>query len=227
MPAYSPLAGLAPFRTPAILLALAVLAGCAQPQQSSALYDTSRENTKIDAESHAMGGTPRAASQIQLGFGGEGPAQVQRPAPAAASQEAAQAGDAEPGALPRPLAEARSFLGTVPCPSGMACEAARFLVTLAPSGEWRSRTTTLVGNQPRHTMVEQGCWDVIGDSPLRIALVHANQDTAKADMTFVNNNTLRVHTLNGVQPMLEHRLARQADIDPIDELKSRPALNCL
>jgi len=222
MPAHSPLARLAPARTPAILLALAIVAGCAQPQQSSALYDTTRENTQIDAESHAMGRSPRAASQIQLGFGNAGPAEAQVPA----SQEARQAGDDSAAALPRPLAEARSFLGTVPCPSGMACDASRFLVTLAPSGEWRARTTTLVNNQPRHTLTEQGCWNVIGDNPLRIALVHANQDTAKADLTFMNSNTLRVHTLNGVQPMLEHRLTRQADIDPIDELKSRPTLNC-
>src|SRR5690606_8081149 len=59
-----------------------------------------------------------------------------------------------------------------------------------------------------------------------IALVHQNRDTAKADLTFVNDNMLRVHAINGVQPMLEHRLTRQADLDPIDEPKDRPALNC-
>ena len=100
------------------------------------------------------------------------------------------------------------------------------MVTLAPSGEWRSRTTLLVGNQPSQSLTEQGCWNIIGNEPLRIALVHQNRDTAKADLTFVNDNMLRVHAINGVQPMLEHRLTRQADLDPIDELKDRPALNC-
>ncbi len=33
--------------------------------------------------------------------------------------------------------------------------------------------------------------------------------------------------MNGVQPLLEHRLTRQADIDPIDELRERAALKCL
>ena len=199
-------------------LALAALAaGCAQPQQSAALYDSSRENTRLDAESQAMGRSPKASPQIQLGFGGTGEAP-----PADASQQA----EAATSAIPRPLAEARSFLGTVPCPSGMACEASRFMVTLAPSGEWRARTTLLVGNLPSQALTEQGCWNIIGNDPLRIALVHANQDTAKADLVFVNSNLLRVQAINGVQPVLEHRLTRQADLDPIDELKNRPALNC-
>lgn len=199
-------------------LALAALAaGCAQPQQSAALYDSSRENTHLDAESQAMGRSPKASPQIQLGFGGTGEAP-----PADASQQA----EAATSAIPRPLAEARSFLGTVPCPSGMACEASRFMVTLAPSGEWRARTTLLMGNQPSQALTEQGCWNIIGNDPLRIALVHANQDTAKADLVFVNSNLLRVQAINGVQPVLEHRLTRQADLDPIDELKNRPALNC-
>ena len=217
MPPLSSILSSRPFKLSGLLSVAALAAACAQPQQSAALYDSSRENTRLDAESQAMGRSPKASPQIQLGFGGTGEAP-----PADASQQA----EAATSAIPRPLAEARSFLGTVPCPSGMACDASRFLVTLAPSGEWRARTTTLVNNQPRHTLTEQGCWNVIGDNPLRIALVHANQDTAKADLTFMNSNTLRVHTLNGVQPMLEHRLTRQADIDPIDELKSRPTLNC-
>lgn len=225
MSTHSPMPGIRFCKTAGGLALLLVLAACAQPQQSSSNYDTSRENTQRDAQSHAMGGGPQAASQIQLGFGNAGPA---TPAPAAqASGDAgAQPQETAPAAPPRPLAEARSFLGTVPCPSGMACEASRFVVTLAPSGEWRARTTLLVGNQPSHAILEQGCWDIIGNEPLRIALVHDKQDTAKADLSFVNGNTLRVHALNGVQPMLEHRLTRQADLDPIEELKARPALSC-
>lgn len=223
MPPHSPTPPIASCKTLGTLALVLALAACAQPQKSSDLYDSSRENTQRDAESHVMGANPRAASQIQLGFGDTGPAQ-------AATRQGARAQDPQQApataTVPRPLAEARSFLGTVPCPSGMACEAARFVATLAPSGEWRARTTLLVNNQARQTLVEQGCWDIIGTEPLRIALMHANQDGAKADLSFVNGNTLRVHALNGVQPMLEHRLTRQADLDPIDELKARPALSC-
>lgn len=198
------------------------LTACAQPQQSAALYDSSRENTLRDAESQAMANAPRAASQIQLGFGDTGPADS-----AAQASDASEAQQQAGVEIPRQLAEPRSFLGTVPCPSGMVCEAARFVVTLAPAGEWRARTTLPVGNQARQTLVDQGCWNVIGAEPLRIALtVHGQQDTTLADLSFVNSNTLRVHALNGVQPMLEHRLTRQADLDPIDELKNRPALSC-
>lgn len=230
MPTHSPTPGIGFYKTAGAIALLMVLGACAQPQQSAARYDVSRENTQRDAQTHAMGDGPRAASQINVGFGDTG-----APQPAAAGPQsqyatdgptAAGAATTATGALPRPLAEARSFLGTVPCPSGMACEASRFVMTLAPSGEWRARTTLLVGNQPSHTILEQGCWDIIGDEPLRIALVHAQRDTAKADLTFVNGNTLRVNALNGVQPMLEHRLTRQADLDPIDELKARPALSC-
>lgn len=207
-------------KTLGMLAAVAIIAGCAKPQPSADFYDTSRENTQGDAQNQAMGTAPRAQSQIQLGFGRTGEEEA-----AARSQE----DGAEPAvkaATPRPLAEARSFLGTVPCPQGLACEVSRFVVTLAPSGEWRSRTTMLVNNQPANTLTEQGCWNVIGENPLRIALMHAAQETAKADLTFLNNNTLRVNTLNGVQPVLQHRLTRQADIDPIDELSARPALLC-
>lgn len=207
------------FRTLGALALVALLAACAQPQESAIRYDTTRENTQIDARDHAMGEGPRAASQIQLGFGSTG-------APPAAAVPATAAAEGQPAALPRPLAEPRSFLGTVPCPSGMTCEAARFTVTLAPSGEWRSRTQLLVGNEVRQTLTDQGCWDVIGDSPLRIALVQQNRESAMADLTFVNGNSLRVNMLNGAKPVLEHRLSRQADLDPIDELRDRPAIQC-
>lgn len=223
MSSYSPFtSALASGKKLSLLALLLGLAACAQPQQSAERYDTSRENTQRDAESHAMGAAPRASSQIQLGFGDTGP--VESPA-----QPGSEADTPSPAAAatPRPLAEARSFLGTVPCPSGMVCEAARFTVTLAPSGEWRSRTTLLSGNQARQTLVDQGCWNVIGNDPLRIALVvRGQQDITLADLSFVNNNTLRVHALNGVQPVLAHRLTRQADLDPINELKDRSALSC-
>ena len=221
MPAHIP----TPLRSGSLVAALALVAlaaGCASPQESALNYDSSRENSHLDAQHQALGRGSQASPQIRLGFGSTGSAEAQ-----ATQAEAGQTADsAAVQAMPRPLAEARSFLGTVPCPSGQACEASRFVVTLAPSGEWRSRTTLLVGNEARHTLVDQGCWNIIGDEPLRIALSHVNEGTTKADLAFVNTNVLRVQAINGVQPMLEHRLTRQPDLDPIDELKARPALAC-
>jgi len=203
------------------LIALSgLLVACAQPRESAALYDTSRENTHLEAQAHAMAGSP-VASQWQIGIGGIAPAH--HPAEGAGG---AQSEPDETASATRPLVEARSFLGTVPCPPGMGCQAARFMVTLAPSGEWRSRTTILSGNSPGQNVSEQGCWTVIGTDPLRIALTHTNQEAIKSDLTFVNSNSVRVNAINGAQPMLEHRLTRQADVDPIDELKNRPALSC-
>jgi len=214
-----------PLASVAVLL---LMAACAQPQESAMRYDTARENTRLDAENQALGRSPRVESQLQFGFGDTGEPERQPTAetPAGTAGPVAGADQVPTRDVPRPLVQARSFLGTVPCPSGMTCEVSRFMITLAPSGEWRARTTMLVNNQPAHTTVEQGCWDVIGDTPLRIALVHADRNTAKADMSFQNDNTLKVNSLNGVQPMLEHRLTRQADLDPIDELRDRPALAC-
>lgn len=224
MPAHIP----APLRSGKLLSALAVTAlvvGCASPQESALQYDSSRENTHLDAQHQAMGRGAQASPQIQLGFGSTGQTEAEV-ARQAQQEQAAAIQESAAQKTPRPLAEARSFLGTVPCPSDSACEASRFMVTLAPSGEWRARTTLLMGNEPRQNIVDQGCWELIGNEPLRIALVHVSQGTTKADLTFVNNNVLRVQAINGVQPMLEHRLTRQPDLDPIDELKDRPALKC-
>lgn len=235
MPAHTPFFA---HRTVKPLIAVGVatlLAACSGPQESASRYDTSRENTRLDAESNASAGGPRAASQLKFGFGETEPTSGQAANRGSAAAEigaegeaAAAATEAEKAAAPRarPLAEARSFLGTVPCPTGITCEASRVMVTLAPSGEWRARTVLLVNNRPTQTLVDQGCWQVIGDAPMRIALIHPGEEASKGDFTFVNDNTLRVNTLNGIQPVLEHRLTRQADIDGIEELQGRPALSC-
>ncbi|MFT0851728.1 hypothetical protein VRY85_13220 [Achromobacter sp. F4_2707] len=221
MSSHSTSSAIAACKTLGSLAVLLTLAACATPDESAARYDTTRENTQLDAQNQGMGPGPRAASQIQLGFGGTGPV-------SAAPQAAVVTEGEQPlaAAQPRPLAEARSFLGTVPCPAGLSCEAARFAVTLAPSGEWRSRTVLLTNNQPGQTLVDQGCWNVIGSEPLRIVLAQPDQGGTMADLTFLNGNTLRVNMLHGSQPVLEHRLSRQADIDPIDELQGKPAISC-
>src|SRR5690606_1048712 len=90
----------------------------------------------------------------------------------------------------RPLAEPKTFLGTVPCLSGdSGCSAQRVTLTLAPSGEWRARTV-LLDNPDAQPLVQQGCWDVIGTQPLRIMLQQKSQ-ASMANLTFVNDNVLR------------------------------------
>lgn len=201
----------------AMLLAL-VLAGCAQ-QRPPGYYDTPHDSTLSDAQKKAQGQAgARAPSQIQLGFGNEN-----KPGKAAA-----QSGDqraARAGAVARPLTEAKTFLGTVPCLTGVSGCASRVVLTLAPSGEWRARTTRLGSKAGSGDTVEQGCWNVIGTSPLRI-LLETKDKNPKADMTFATDNVLRINMIDGNQPTLEHRLTRQADIDPINEIKGRAAPEC-
>lgn len=197
----------------AMLLAVG-LAGCAQ-QSRPGYYDVPRESTLSDAQNQAQGRSgARAPSQIQLGFGRQ---------EAQAQPEAAQ--ERVTTSKARPLTEPKTFLGTVPCPSGNSgCSAARITLTLAPGGEWRARTA-LLGSTEQKPLTQQGCWDVTGTDPLRIVLMLKNKQASKASLSFVNDNVLRIVTLDDVQPLVEHRLTRQADIDGIDELSSEP-LNC-
>jgi hypothetical protein len=214
---------LAPFITPSYckpvgvaILAL-VLAGCAQ-QRPDGYYATPHDSTEADAQQQAQGRTgARAPAQIQLGFGGS----------QAAKAKADQAAAAEPTVVKaRPLAEAKTFLGTLPCLNGnSACSATRVTLTLAPTGEWRSRTVFLDTPTADRNIVEQGCWDVIGTQPLRIML-KLGSDASKGNLTFVNDNVLRVNMINDIRPTLEHRLTRQPDIDGIPEIASQTPLKC-
>lgn len=201
----------------AAILALA-LAGCAQ-QRPAGYYSTPHDSTEADAEQQAQGRTgARAPAQIQLGFGGTQGAKAQTKQAAAATEQAV--------VKARPLAEAKTFLGTIPCLSGdRACSATRLTLTLAPTGEWRSRTVFLDTPTAGHNLVEQGCWDVIGTQPLRVVLKLGN-DASKGNFTFINDNVLRVNTINDIRPTLEHRLTRQPDIDGITEIVSKTPLQC-
>lgn len=191
------------------------LAGCAQ-QQPAGYYDVQRDTTSADARQQAQGrNSAQAPSQIQLGFGDNQPA---RPI-------GQQPQEAEPVIKARPLAEPRTFLGTVPCLNNdSSCSATRITLTLAPSGEWRSRTVFL--DAPgQNNIAQQGCWDVIGAQPLRIMLRLGNQ-AGMANLTFVNDNVLRINMINDIRPMLDHHLTRQADIDAIDEIDIKTPLQC-
>jgi hypothetical protein len=200
--------------------ALAVfLAGCAQ-QRAPHYYDAPRESTETDAMQQAQGrGGARAPAQIQLGFG----ANQQDQARGAAAGESTSASTA---IAARPLAEPKTFLGTLPClTGGAACSATRITLTLAPSGEWRARTAFLDRPDAKNNRLEQGCWNVIGTQPLRIVL-QTQGEASKANLTFVNDNVLRVNMIDGIEPTLEHRLTRQPDIDGITELANPAALHC-
>lgn len=205
----------------AALLAL-MLAGCAK-QSAPGYYTTEHDSTLSDAQKQAQGrNTARAPSQIQLGFGDT--EQNKKPTAEAAPAEAAST-----STMPavRPLLEAKTFLGTVPCLTGeSACTAARVTLTLAPSGEWRSRTQILGSSTGKTTPeLEQGCWSLTGTDPWRILLKSQNK-TRTASLTFLNDNVLRINAVNNNKPALDYHLTRQADVDGIDEMGKRAALKC-
>jgi len=207
----------------AALIALA-LAGCAQ-QRAPGYYNPEHDSTLSDAQQQAQGvGISRAPSQVQLGFG-DTTQKPAKPAPAKAGEKAEAPAAAAPAATAiRPLMEARTFLGTVPCLGDTACSAARVTLTLAPSGEWRSRTQVL-GQGDKAPILEQGCWVPVGSDPWRILLTTPGKQTT-SNLTFITDNTLRITSVNGVPPTLNYHLTRQADVDGIDEMSKRPALKC-
>ncbi|RTZ41756.1 hypothetical protein EKL30_14485 [Candidimonas sp. SYP-B2681] len=194
-----------------------VLSGCAQ-QKTAGYYDTPHDNTMTDAQAYAQGRTgTRAPSQIRLGFGDE---EGKKPKSAA---EPATEGNAVKA---RPLAEAKTFLGTLPClVNTPACSATRITLTMAPAGQWRARTVMLDNPGAENDIIQQGCWAVIGTKPLRVVLQLKNEAT-KANLSFINDNVLRVNMINDTKPTLDYHLTRQQDIDPIDELASEPAPQC-
>src|SRR5690606_10416731 len=96
----------------------------------------------------------------------------------------------------RPLREAKTFLGTLPCLLGGSCEATRVTMTLAPNGQWRARSQPLTASGASSTTAQQGCWQVIGTEPWRIRLTAAGSESSTASFTFVNDNLLRVNSVN-------------------------------
>lgn len=218
------------FRTTAgvgLVISLALLAGCAQ-QQSAGYYDTPHDTTLSDARQTAQGRRgARAPSQLQFGFGEtETSRAAQQQAQAVPVADAGHGDAALTGSQKvRPLMEAKTFLGTVPCVNADTnCPALRITLTLAPSGEWRARTVP-VDASASNPIIQQGCWDVTGTDPLRIVMQAQDQES-KTSLTFVNDNVLRIGMYNDMRPILDYHLTRQADIDPIDELADRPALTC-
>jgi hypothetical protein len=218
---------------PALAAAVLVLAlaGCAQ-QRSAGYYETPRDSTLSDAQQQARSShISQAPSQLQLGFGDTetpkkpGTPQAAPAAGATAGQEPATT-DGSSVAV-RPLQEAKTFLGTVPCMTGgLVCTAARVTLTLAPSGEWRSRTQMLDSSYSgKKSVTNQGCWSPTGIHPWRI-LLKSEDGRQTASLTFINDNVLRINTINEIKPTLDYHLTRQANIDGIVEMASQPALQC-
>lgn len=202
--------------------ALLALTGCAA-QQEAGRYQQAQESTLTDAQAQARGrSTSLAPTQIQLGFG-ENPAQREAQPPTTEAQQATQAAIASQA---RPLREAKTFLGTLPCLLGGACEASRITLTLAPNGQWRARSQPLAAGGAASTTTQQGCWEVTGTAPWRIRLSPAGSEASAASFSFVNDNVLRVNSVNDHQPLLDYHLTRQADIDGIDELNAATAPAC-
>jgi hypothetical protein len=204
----------------AVAAATVILAGCAQ-QRDPGYYAVEQNTTQSDALQQAEGPTgSMAPSQIQLPFGN----QKKKPAQKQSDQAKAQAAVRE---ATRPLMQAKTFLGTLPCITKTdTCSANRITLTIAPTGEWRARTEILgPDSKPGGKAVQQGCWSVIGTKPLKV-LLQLKNDNSKASLTFINDNVLQVDSFNGVRPTLNYRLTRQADIDAIDELHGLPALHC-
>lgn len=205
---------------PVLAMAVLMLAGCAQQQQPG-YYEPETSSTQSDARTQAQGQHgSRAPSQLQLGFGDNEKTKNNEEKSARTEQAAATA------SVIRPLREAKTFLGSVPCAmTNQACSASRLTLTMAPSGEWRARSEALDGETAGQTLTEQGCWHVIGKQPWRIRLL-TGENATRAALTFKHNNLLRVNSMNSVSASLPTHLTRQAEIDGIDELKSQPALNC-
>ncbi|MGB6008686.1 hypothetical protein [Castellaniella sp.] len=203
-------------------LSLLMLLGACAQQSTPGYYDTPRESTVSDALHRAQGdSTSQAPSQLQLGFGSQ--EQKSKPAAAAGSgADTAAAAGASSQALPQELAETRTYLGTIACMDGNQCSPSRMTLTLAPDGQWRARNTPVDGSGPARTSL--GCWFLTGTDPVRIVLQTGDQ--AHASLEFITSNVLRIATLNGQAPLLESRLTRQADLDPITELSSQPAQHC-
>lgn len=212
---------------------LLLLGACAQ-QREPGYYSVAHGDTVSDARHQAQGHTEVVApSQLQLGFGGTQNAQTTQATPGAGSTSASPDGSASQagssaatkstpsrGALPKDLTETRTYLGTVACTDGGQCPATRMVVTLAPDGQWRARTTPIGGTA--QTLL--GCWSLGGVTPTRVVLRSGEQSWATLE--FIQSNVLRLMRLNGQAPLLESRLTRQADIDPIDELAAKGAQHC-
>ncbi|MFV0282702.1 MAG: hypothetical protein ACK5JE_02790 [Castellaniella sp.] len=203
---------------------LVLLTACAQqPRKIDAPSpDVPVESTVSDARHRAQGDTRAIApTQLQFGFGADNqsePASTRR-APDGAKEASTPA---DTGNMPQELTETRTYLGTIACPAGQQnCAPRRMTLTLAPDEQWRARSAPLSGKAVTASM---GCWHLVSTAPARIVL--QTGDKTHATLEFIQSNVLRLTWLDGQVPLLESRLTRQADIDPIQEMAAKPAQAC-
>src|SRR5690625_146516 len=191
------------------------LASCAQSPSSGSHDPQPRARSYSDTLDHVRGrGSVHAPSQIQIGSGN-----LDRKEHKTQDQEVIESREV------RELLEPRTFLGTIPCPSGdRSCQPIRVSVTFAPAGMWRLQAQSAADSTvTRHHA--QGCWYRTGSEPTRVALI-SERDTVVGDFTFLNDRQLKVNRFNQYEPVLATSLTRQRDIDPIEALDNEPAPNC-
>jgi len=125
------------------------------------------------------------------------------------------------------IPEPQSFAGTLPCfHPEMKCSAQRVTITLAPNGRWRARAAYLEqSNKNSAVQTDQGCWRASAQAVPRVVLLN-NQGNVRAELAMTSGNMLRLISMNGSTANLTYNLSRQPDLDPIDELKGKPAPNC-
>ncbi|MEI8402047.1 MAG: hypothetical protein WCG12_14700 [Alcaligenaceae bacterium] len=125
------------------------------------------------------------------------------------------------------IPEPQSFAGTLPCfHPEMKCSAQRVTITLAPNGRWRARAAYLEQSSKNSTVqTEQGCWRASALAVPRVVLLN-NQGNVRAELAMTSGDALRLISMNGSSANLTYNLSRQPDLDPIDELKGKPAPNC-
>lgn len=141
----------------------------------------------------------------------------------AASAAAAPSESLQATLIPEP----QSFAGTLPCfHPEMKCSAQRVTITLAPNGRWRARAAYLEQSSKNSAVqTDQGCWRASAQAVPRIVLLN-NQGNVRAELAMTSGNMLRLISMNGGTANLTYNLSRQPDLDPIDELKGKPAPNC-
>lgn len=198
-----------PLYMAAVILGLGLMAGCASQSNVS---EPPRSSTLSDAQDHARGGRDRAksASQINFGFGN--------------TQTTDKQAATDPSHFLREIAVTRTFLGTTSCPtSSTSCMPLRLNITLSPQGIWRMRAIAV--NTDLAPVSTQGCWYQTGTEPTRIILQNQN-NVVIADLSFMNDQQLRINTFNAVRPTLETHLSRQPDVDSIAELDNQTGPTC-
>lgn len=230
------------FATGIVLAGTLALAGCAQ-QRSAGYYDPPGASTITDAQYQGQAAGYRtvvhAPSQLQIELKPNQPARQQN-AQAQAGQQSTEDGTAVPEgqAAPQPqpetaspgaqaiIPQAQTYQGTFPCfAAGLACEAQRVTLTLAPNGRWRSRTNYL-DKQPQASapVAEQGCWDATQERPPRAAARRQRQHARRAGH---DRQQRAARTFGGrPYPNLNYNLTRQPDLDAIAELDKQAAPKC-